>query len=409
MRQPDATPTAPTSESTASASPMSASPASASTPADMATPAPPALPRRHEPAMDVPGEDEDQVAAEIIEQMMKIATTTHAHGGHAIRSVHAKSHGLLRARLEVLDGLPPALAQGIFATPARFDAVMRLSTVPGDLLDDRVSTPRGVAIKLIGVPGTRLEGMQHEGAENATTQDFILVNAPRFSAKNGRAFLRALKPVAATTDKAERSKEALSAVLRGTEKLIEALGGRSATLRALGGEPPHHILGETFWTQLPLRHGAYIAKYQLVPVSAELCALTGQALDIRHHDDAVRDAVIAHFREHGGTWELRAQLCVDDASTPLEDPTAEWDETVSPYVAVARLVAGPQTAWSPARSTAVDDGMGFSPWHGVQAHRPLGELMRLRKAVYAASQRFRSQRNAVPVREPTSLDGFPDD
>ena len=37
------------------------------------------------------------------------------HSGHATRSMHAKSQGLLRAELVVADGLPPALAQGIFA------------------------------------------------------------------------------------------------------------------------------------------------------------------------------------------------------------------------------------------------------------------------------------------------------
>ena len=35
-----------------------------------------------------------------------------------------------------------------------------------------------------------------------------------------------------------------------------------------------------------------------------------------------------------------------------------------------------QPAWSASRSEAVDDGM---PWHGIEEHRPLGELMRVRK------------------------------
>lgn len=35
---------------------------------------------------------------------------------------------------------------------------MRFSTNPGDMLDDKVSTPRGLAIKLIGVEGARLPG-----------------------------------------------------------------------------------------------------------------------------------------------------------------------------------------------------------------------------------------------------------
>ena len=40
--------------------------------------------------------------------------------------------------------------------------------------------------------------------------------------------------------------------------------------------------------------------------------------------------------------------------------------------------------------------MSFSPWHGLEHHRPLGELMRIRKTVYDRSQRFRSETQPVP-------------
>lgn len=364
---------------------------------------PPASPQRYEPELDVIEEDEAEVAQEISETMLKIAATTFADGGHALRSVHAKSHGLLKAELEVLAGLPEFLAQGLFAKPGRYAALMRFSTIPGDLLDDKVSTPRGLALKILGVEGERLEG-----SESDATQDFIMVNGPRFSARNGKAFLRSLKLVAATTDKAEGAKEALSAVLRSTEKLIEAFGGKSGGLRALGGEPPNHILGETFFAQLPFRHGDHIAKLQLVPVSANLVALTGKPIDLGSGENAIRDALVEHFLTQGGHWDLRAQLCTNLYDMPIDDPTAEWSEQDSPFITVARLVARPQTGWSPARSAAVDDAMGFSPWHGLQAHRPLGAIMRMRKLAYARSQRFRSERNQVPVHEPRSLDEIPD-
>jgi hypothetical protein len=369
----------------------------------LSRPQPPPSPQLYDPAYDAAEADETQIAHDLTEQMLEIAKTTYADGGHALRSVHAKSHGLLKARLEVMEDLPAPLAQGLFARPAGYDAVVRFSTVPGDLLDDKVSTPRGMALKVIGVAGERLEG-----SEDATTQDFVMVNAPRFTARSGKAFLRNLKLVAATTDKAEGSKEVLSAVLRSTEKFIEAIGGNSGTLRALGGEPPNHLLGETFWAQLPLRHGSYMAKLQLVPVSAELVALTSQPIDLKHSENALREAVVAHFAAHGGVWELRAQLCQNLYDMPIDDPTAEWSEEQSPFIAVARLTAEPQRGWSPERSTAVDDGMGFSPWHGLQAHRPLGAIMRMRKLAYESSQRFRSERNLVPVKEPDSLGDFPD-
>ncbi len=364
---------------------------------------PPLSPQRYDASLDPVEEDEAQTAQDITQTMLRIAGKTFAHGGHALRSVHAKSHGLLKAELEVLAGLPAVLAQGLFAAPARYATLMRFSTIPGDILDDKVSTPRGLALKVLGVEGERLEG-----AEGARTQDFIMVNAPRFSARSGKAFLRGLKLVAATTDKAESAKEALSGVLRGTEKLVEAFGGKSGTLRTLGGEPPTHLLGETFFAQLPLRHGEHIAKYQLAPVSDNLTVLNGQLLDLHGSGNALRDALVEHFRTQGGRWELRAQLCTNVQDMPIDDPTAEWSEDASPFITVAVLSAPPQTGWSPARAAAVDDGMGFSPWHGLQAHRPLGPIMRMRKLAYARSQRFRSQRNAIAVQEPGDLDALDD-
>ena len=75
---------------------------------------------------------------------------------------------------------------------------------------------------------------------------------------------------------------------------------------------------------------------------------------------------------------------------------------------MARIVARPQVAWSAGRSAAVDDGMSFSPWHGLAAHRPIGSVMRVRKAVYAMASRYRSEHNATQVQEPRSLTSLPD-
>ena len=56
---------------------------------------------------------------------------------------------------------------------------------------------------------------------------------------------------------------------------------------------------------------------------------------------------------------------------------------------------------------AVDDRMSFSPWHGVAAHRPLGSVMRVRKAAYEAARAFRESRNRQPVDEPRVLESLP--
>src|SRR5450631_1332054 len=361
-----------------------------------------AEPVAYEPGFEVREEDEIATGTGLLETLRKISETTFKDAGHATRSVHAKSHGLLRAELRVLDGLPPALAQGIFAKAGRWPVVMRLSTIPGDILDDSVSTPRGLAIKVIGVQGARLEG-----SEDAVTQDFVLINGPTFLTPGAKKFLSSLRLLASTTDKAPRLKKALSAVLRGTEKLIEAFGAKSGSVMALGGHPETHILGETFYSQVPMLYGRYMAKVSVAPVSAELTKLVDAPLNVNAKPNGLRDAVVAFFAANRGEWEIRVKLCKDLEKMPIEDASVTWPEELSPYVAVGRITADPQVAWNEARSSAVDDGMAFSPWHGVAAHRPIGSIMRVRKAAYEMSAKFRAEHNGRQIAEPRNLDNFP--
>jgi hypothetical protein len=353
-------------------------------------------PLPYDPSYEVLEEDEGQTIAALQDTMRDIAATVHKDSGHAPRGVHAKSHGLLRGTLRVLDRLPPDYAQGLFAADGEYPVVMRLSTTPGDLLDDKVSTPRGIAIKVIGVPGERLADSQGDA-----TQDFVMVNGPVFQTPTAKKFLGSVKLLASTTDKAPGLKKVLSAALQGAEKAIEAVGGESATLISMGGHPETHILGETFFTQVPVLFGRYMAKLSLVPVSPELAALKGQPVDLDSKPNGLRGAVVDFMTEHAAEWELRVQLATDLDDTPIEDPTVEW---TTPWVAVARITAPAQAGWTHGLSVLVDDGMQFNPWHCIAAHRPLGSIMRVRRAVYAASARFRAERNGTPVAEPHNLD-----
>ena len=353
-------------------------------------------PLPYTPSVEVVEDDEPHTIQELVATMTKIQEITYQDGGHAIRSVHAKSHGLIDVEVIVPDGLPSELAQGLFARPATYPGVMRYSTIPGDMLDDNVSTPRGLALKVMGVDGQRLPG-----SEDATTQDLVMVNGPVFSVPNAKKFLGTLKQLAGTTDKAPGLKKALSTALQGVEKALEAVGGKSATLIALGGHPETNVLGETYYTQVPVRYGDYIAKLSIAPSSAGVKALTGAKVDLADKPDGLRAAVVDFFTTNGAEWEIRAQLCTDLAKMPVEDASVQWPEEDSPYVTVARIVAKPQSAWDAAKSAAIDDGLAFSPWHGLAAHRPLGSVMRARKQTYEMSKRFRAEHNHVTIEEPT--------
>ncbi len=350
---------------------------------------PPRQPLLYDPSLEKPEPDEAKTGHDLVETLRDIVETTYKDGGHKLRAVHAKSHGLIEAELVVADDLPEVLAHGLFARPGRYPAFMRFSTTPGDLLDDAVSTPRGLALKILDVEGERVEG------SSDPVQDFLLVNGKAFASPTAKPFAKNLKLLAATTDKAEGLKKLLSAALRGAEAGIEALGGKSPTLASLGGHPATNLLGETFWSQVPFLYGPYIAKISVAPISPELVALTGRHVDLSH-DDALREAVIAHFAQHGGEWEVRIQLAIDPHDTPIEDASVVWPEEKTPFVPVARLVAQRQEGWSPALSARIDDGLSFSPWHALAAHRPVGSIMRVRKAAYEMSGGFRGAR-ACPM------------
>lgn len=359
-------------------------------------------PVRYSPDLEHPEPDEAETTAGLVETMRGIVETTNANYGYPVRAVHAKSHGLLRGELTVLGGFAPRYAQGLFARPATYPAVLRFSTNPGDLLDDSISVPRGLAVKVVGVEGERLPG-----SEGMATQDFVLVNAPAFVAPSAKRFLASARVLAATTDTPQVLKKAASAVLRGAEAALEAVGGKSPALSALGGHPNTHILGETFYSATPFLYGPYVAKFSVAPVTPLLRRYAGRKIDVAGRPEALREEVMAYFASQDAEWELRVQLLTDPDAMPIEDASVPWPEEASPFVTVARLRVPAQPSWSEERSRAVDLGLSFSPWHGLAAHRPLGSINRARKPAYAMSSGFRAAHSGCPMHEPRAAAEIP--
>ena len=357
---------------------------------------------RYDPTMEHLDEHEAETTAHLIETIGKIQSKVYEDSGHAYRGVHAKSHGVLVGEFKVSDSLPSILAQGLFAKPAVYPVVMRFSTIPGDVLDDGVSVPRAVAIKIIGVAGARVSG-----SEADCTQDFVLANGSVFAKGHPKAFLNSLKLLAGTTDRAPGLKKILSTVMRGAERLVEATGGQSPTLMTLGGYPEVNILGEEFFSQAPILYGDCMAKIAVKPYSTGLRALRKTTVDLKHKPNGLREAVIEFFRSNGGEWDLQVQLCTDIDAMPIEDAAKEWPENLSPYISVGRITMPSQDAWSVERVNMVEDGMAFNPWHALAAHRPLGAIMRVRKSVYEAAAQFRAAHNKNSIEEPRSMADLP--
>ncbi len=354
------------------------------------------------PDVEVRAEDEAETIQGLSEQIRLVQEKTAKDYGTAVRGIHAKGHAVVKGKLEVLSGIAPALAQGLFSAPGSYDALLRFSTLPGDILDDSVSVPRGLAVKLFDVPGDRLPG-----SENDTTQDFILVNGPAFASPTPKAFLANLKMLAKTTDVGEGLKKGLSATMQTLDAALETVGIQSPTIQTLGGAPNTHPLGETYYTQVPLRHGGYIAKLSVAPVSTNLTELAGSKVDTSGRPDALRAAMGEVLIEQDSVWELRVQLCTDLDKMPVEDTSVVWDEKESPYVAVARLTVPAQLGWERGLSEHQEQAVAYSPWHGLAAHQPIGGVNRARKPTYERSVQFRGERNGCPVHELRAIGDLP--
>lgn len=343
-------------------------------------------------------DNETAIDTQICDKLRQISETTLKNAGSPLRSVHAKSHGLLFGELTVPDDLPAILAQGLFAKPGTYKLIIRLSTTPGDILRDAISTPRGMAIKILGVDGERVPG-----SEADTTQDFVLVNGPAFNAPNAGGFLKSLKLLAPTTDELEPAKQLTSAIARGAEAVIEAIGGESATLKSLGGHPETDMLGDSYYSQTPILYGDYIAKIGVFPTAPALLARTNADVKNNGEPNFLRNLVVDYFLQNAGTWDLRVQLCTNLKTMPIEDASVVWPESESPYLTVGTITVPMQDPWTIDKIAAIDEGLSFTPWHALAAHRPLGAVNRARKAAYEMSAKFRAENQNKPITEPHKL------
>jgi hypothetical protein len=357
---------------------------------------------RYDASVEVRQPHEDETVQEILASFARLGRLTFDKHRHAVRHAHAKSHGILKGQLVVYDQLPDALAQGMFRMPSEYPVIVRFSTAPGDILPDGVASFRGMAVKVIGVEGRK---MLPELAD-AVTQDFLFINHPELPTGDVASFVKAQARMEKMAHAPEEIQEMVTTVSRAGGSLLRRVG-----VDAVGvigqGTPETHILGETYFTGAPLRYGDYIARLCLAPLSENLQPLRGQSID-SSNDSALRDAVVDFFRSHGAAYELRAQLCTNLETMPVEDASVHWSEEESPYLPIGRLELPAQEAYGPARRAYADDVLSFSPWHTLPEHQPLGSIMRVRRQAYEASSRDRHERNARPRTEPRSIDELPD-
>lgn len=349
--------------------------------------------------------NEAALIAATVASMGRVNQRVYEKHRHGLRDAHAKSHGIVKGELHIHGDLPDELRQGLFAQARTYPVIIRFSTTPGDLRSDRIPTHRGMAIKVIGVEGARAL------PDDASTQDFLLVNSPTIPFGNVQTYFEFQKILEKQSESPEPSEAVARLHARGARLIAKALEV------ARRKEPPiievlaadnHHILGETFYSMGALRYGDYIAKLSAAPLSAPVRALTNRPLPANAGSSILQELVVDFFRTQSATYELRAQLCTDMQTMPVEDASVRWPETASPYQTIGTIHIPAQNAYSNERRVYADDVLSFNPWHALGAHRPLGSIMRVRVKAYEASSAFRHKMNNTPRREPRTIDELPD-
>jgi len=259
---------------------------------------------------------------------------------------------------------------------------MRLSNGNAYPQFDRINDARGMAIKLLDVPGDKLT----RDPRHASEQDFVMFNHPVF-------FVR---------DVAEyRSNFAAQAEGKKVLAFLPSLDPRSWELRHLFialktlSPAPQSPVATVYSSVAPFKLGPHNIKYRVAP-APEQCPAYQLPEQNRDLPNFLRSALYQQLSldRVPACFVLQVQLQNTEHYMPIEDTSIEWSETVSAFETIADVRVMAQDFDSPGQNLDCDN-LSFNPWHALPEHRPIGGINRLRKAVYESISAYRLERNGV--------------
>lgn len=287
------------------------------------------------------------------------------------RGLHRKPVLALPGMFNVLDNLPEHCQHGLFATPTSYASVVRLSNASHAIQPDKTPDTRGFSIKVKG-----LDGDNALGTGKTNCQDFLLINRPALSSSSADDFV-------GLAESASRGRLAPLFFLIRSRGLFGGLKAFKALVDKIRG-PFTGFASEKFYSAAPLACGPYACRVRILPAVQTRQPVTEEDTDWA-------EEFSSHLEKGDLTFDFQLQFFVNEASTPIEDASVDWSETSSPYVTVAQLTI-PHSALAQSKDKAFTELVekdAFDPWRALAAHRPLGSIMRVRKAVYFNSAKAR--------------------
>ena len=324
---------------------------------------------------------ETAMTQEVIQTAVRIVDQ-HRDNTRYLRDAHAKAHCCLKAEVQVLTDLAPDLRQGVFSEAGKtWQATLRLSNGNAYPQFDSMRDARGMALKLLDVPGTQLLKDRQGRGE----QDFVMFNHPNFFVSDVAEYRQ---NVAAQAD----GKKVL-AFFPGWDPRSWQVRHLFIALATLAPAPTSPTQS-TYFSVSPYKFGNANAKFRVAPDPDSCPSYTLPA-----QNQALPNFLRSALNQQLSTdrvpacFVLQIQRQDPRAYMPIEDTSIEWQESDAPFETVARIRIPAQDFDTPALNLQCDN-QSFNPWFGLEAHRPIGGINRLRKAVYEAVSDYRHARNA---------------
>ncbi len=330
----------------------------------------------------IPG-DEAQKFQGFAAEIAALQLARAARSGVTTRVVHVKQHVAAVGELAVTAS--EAGRFGVFAeTGKRWPVYARFSNGSQFHQSDREPDARGFALKLVGVPGKKLI----EGLEDQLTQDFLFIDTPALPFKTPDEFMQFFR--AAQEGRAKLLPRAIKAL--GLFPTLAILWG------ALRAEKVQSFATHAFHTAAPIAFGPSAAKLGLFPL-----APGGGRAACRRSRFSARPTSRRGFAAGRSAGRCGLSFSSIRRATSIEDASVIWS---GPWVELATLTLPQQDVQSP-RGREISDlvhRLSFDPWHATEAHRPLGAIMRARRA-RLRSERHRSQGGSGAARRAGPLSG----
>lgn len=151
--------------------------------------------------------------------------------------------------MQVYENLPEHLAQGLFAAPKTYPVIVRFYTAQGSIVPDKMSSFRGLAIKVIEVQGEKLL----PELPQAVTQDLLLVNYPLIPTGTINQYLKLQESLEKQANSGELFQEIAQKAAVSVQSVLTAVGLSDDTNQL--STPESNLLGDTYFSMAAIRFG----------------------------------------------------------------------------------------------------------------------------------------------------------